>query len=138
MTYLIDTNVISELRKERRADAAVLKWVQSTRPEEHHTSVLVIGELRRGIEQLRRRDGVQARLMDDWLMGMIMKYSGRILPVDMNVCDIWGHMGTPNPVPVVDSFLAATAIAKGLTVVTRDAGILAMKGVKSINPFVTA
>lgn len=138
MTYLIDTNVISELRKERRADAAVLKWVQSTRPEEHHTSVLVIGELRRGIEQLRRRDGVQARLMDDWLMGMIMKYSGRILPVDMNVCDIWGHMGTPNPVPVVDSLLAATAIAKGLTVVTRDAGILAMKGVKSINPFVTA
>ena len=135
MTFLIDTNIISELRKEQRADRAVLKWIASTVPEEHHTSVLVIGEMRRGVERMRRRDAAQANVLERWLHGMIDKYRGRILPVDARIADAWGRMGIPDPIPDIDGILAATALVHNLTVVTRDAHLLALKSIRSLNPF---
>ena len=135
MSYLIDTNVISEFRKKRRADSNVLRWVDSTLPSEHFTSVLVIGEIRHGIELLRRRDNRQALAMEDWMNGMIARYDGRILTVDRRVADAWGRLGIPDPVPEIDGILAATAMVHGLTLVSRDNALLSLRSVRCINPF---
>ena len=135
MSYLIDTNVISEFRKKRRADSNVLRWVDSTLPSEHFTSVLVIGEIRHGIELLRRRDNRQALATEDWMNGMIARYDGRILAVDQRVADAWGRLGIPGPVPEVDGILAATAMVHGLTLVSRDNALLSLRSVRCINPF---
>lgn len=135
VNYLIDTNVISEFRKEHRAHPAVLRWIGRTAPEEHHTSVLVLGELRHGIELVRRHDERQAGALERWLSGMIAKYQGRVLPVSAAIADYWGRLGIPDPIPEVDGLLAATAIVHDLTLVTRDQALLGIKGVKAVNPF---
>ena len=135
MTYLIDTNVISEFRKEHRSDPNVLRWIGATLPEEHHTSVLVIGEIRHGVELMRRRDPRQAEAMERWLAGMVAKYHGRILPIDDRVADAWGRLGIPDPVPDIDGLLAATALVHGLTLVTRDTALLSIGAIRAVNPF---
>ncbi len=135
MSYLIDTNVVSEFRKERRADPNVLRWIDATLPSEHFTSVLVIGEIRHGIELMRRKDRQQAESMEAWLQGMIAKYGGRILPVDQRIADLWGRLGIPDPVPDIDGLLAATALAHGLTLVSRDKALLSLTALRTINPF---
>jgi toxin FitB len=136
VTYLIDTNVISELRKRMRAHPSVLRWVMSTPPHEHHTSVLVIGELRRGVELKRRYDKPQATALEKWLNTVIAKYEDRILPVDQQIAEAWGRMGIPDPVPDIDGILAATALVHGLTLVTRERKAAARFGVPVLNPFV--
>ena len=135
MKYLIDTNVISEFRKNQRANANVLRWIKATLPEEHYTSVLVIGEIRHGIELMRRRDAPQAQAMEHWMDGMIAKYAGRILPVDQRIADAWGRLGVPDPVPDIDGILAATALVHDLTLVSRGNALLSMRELRSINPF---
>lgn len=135
MNYLIDTNVISEFRKKRRANPHVLDWIDATLPEEHFTSVLVIGEIRRGVERIRRRDPGQAQTIEEWLFGMIARYEGRILPVDRNIAEAWGRLGWPDPVPDVDGLLAATALVHDLTLVSRDNALLTLDAIRSINPF---
>ena len=135
MNYLIDTNVISEFRKAKRADANVLRWIEATLPEEHYTSVLVIGEIRHGIELMRRRDVPQAQAMELWLSGMVARYAGRILPIDQHVADAWGRLGVPDPVPEIDGLLAATALVHDMTMVSRDNALLSLHELRSINPF---
>lgn len=135
MTYLIDTNVISELRKNARANPAVLRWVGSTRAGEHHTSVLVIGELRNGVELKRRRDPLQAGVLEGWLNDVILRYEGRILPVDARIAQQWGKLGVPDPLPAVDGLLAATALVHDLTFVTRNRVDVARTGVRILDPF---
>ena len=135
MRFLLDTNVISELRKGLRADAGVLKWSLDTNPQAQYTSVLVIGELRQGVELKRRRDAEQSAALERWLERSILSFEGRILVVDQQVAVAWGHMGIPDPVPEIDGLIAATAMFHDLTVVTRDKNILALSDVKSINPF---
>lgn len=137
MSFLLDTNVISELRKGFKMDAGVLKWSGGTDPQAQFTSVIVIGELRRGVERKRLQDPVQADVLERWLRRSIVNFEGRILDIDQQVAAVWGRMGIPNPVPVIDGLIAATAKVHGLTVVTRDKAILAMKDLKSINPFST-
>lgn len=135
MKYLIDTNVISEFRKAKRADPNVLRWIEATLPEEHYTSVLVIGEIRHGIELMRRRDAPQAQAMELWLSGMVARYAGRILPIDQRVADAWGRLGAPDPVPEIDGLLAATALVHDMTMVSRDNALLSLRELRSINPF---
>jgi toxin FitB len=135
VSYLIDTNVISELRKRDRAHPAVLRWVELTPPAELHTSVLVIGEIRRGVELKRRRDPVQATRLEHWLQGVVHKFFGRILAVDQRIAEAWGRFGIPDPVPDIDGLLAATASVYGLAHVTRDCGAVARHGVSVVNPF---
>ena len=135
MNYLLDTNVISELRKGLKMDTGVLRWSGGTEPQAQFTSVVVIGELRRGVERKRLQDQRQADVLVRWLERLILNFEGRILDIDRQVADVWGRMGIQNPVPVIDGLIAATAKVHGLTVVTRDKAILAMKDVKSINPF---
>ena len=118
--WLLDTNVLSELRKEQRCDDGVRQWFEEANEEELFISVLVLGEIRQGIERIRQRDPVQARVLEKWLLWVATEFSDRLLPVDERVADQWGKLGLQRPVPILDAFLAATALVHDLTVVSRD------------------
>ena len=135
MSYLLDTNVISELRKGERADPNVAAWFVGIADEEVFLSVLTIGEIRRGIESVRRRDPDSAAALDRWLNLMSETHGDRILPIDRAIAEEWGRMNTPDPLPVVDGLLAATARVLGLTLVTRNVADVAGTEVQLLNPF---
>ena len=135
MSYLLDTNVISELRKRERGHAGVVRWAASVDPRDLHTSVLVIGELRRGIELKRRTDAAQATALTLWLDKLRAGLGARILSVDERVAEAWGRLGIPDPLSVIDGLIAATAIVHSLTVVTRNVADLARTGVTVLDPF---
>jgi hypothetical protein len=132
---LLDTNVLSELRKEERCDAGVRQWFEETVEEELFISVLVLGEIRQGIERIRFRDPVQAGVLEKWLRWIVAEFADRLLPVDEKVADQWGRLGLQQPVPILDAFLAATALVHGLTVVSRDEEDFRKTGVPVVNPF---
>ncbi len=135
MKYLLDTNVVSELRKGERADANVVAWFGKTDAEDLFLSVIVVGEIRRGIELIRRRDGQTAHALDRWMTRLQAGFEERILPVDGRVAEEWGRMNVPNPRPAVDSLLAATAKVHGLVLVTRNVKDVASTGIRTLNPF---
>lgn len=133
--YLLDTNVVSELRKHDRVDAGVQQWWAANQRAELWLSVLVLGELRRGVELLRRRDDKGAEALDGWLDGLVDRFADRLLPVDERVAETWGRLGVPDPIPVIDGLLAATALVHDLTLVTRNVVDLERTGVRVHNPF---
>ena len=135
MSFLVDTNVISEIRKGARADRRVMRWLDETDDDELRLSVLVLGELRQGVERLRARDGASAERLDHWLRGLADRYEGRILPVDEPVAQLWGRLNVPDPLPAVDGLLAATALIHDLTLVTRNTRDVARTGARILNPF---
>jgi predicted nucleic acid-binding protein len=135
VTYLIDTNVISELRKRDRCDANVARWFDSCRPDEVYLSVLTIGEIRRGIESIRLRDPEAAAALEGWLERVRAEHEDRILPIDRDVADEWGRLSVPDPLPVIDGLLAATAKIRGMTLVTRNTSDVERTGVSCLNPF---
>lgn len=135
MSFLIDTNVLSELRKGHRCDPSVSSWFAEAPSEEIFLSALTIGELRRGIENLRRRDERAARSIEAWLQELLGAYAHQILPVDQATAEQWGRFNSPNPLPVVDGLLAATASVHGLTLVTRNLKDVEQTGVRCMNPF---
>jgi hypothetical protein len=98
-------------------------------------SVLVVGEIRRGIERLARRDSVQAKVFEQWLSQLVDVYGDRIIPITADVADVWGRLNVPDPVPVVDGLLAATALVHGWTLVTRNIDDVASTGVHLLDPF---
>jgi hypothetical protein len=132
--FLLDTNVISEIRKGERADSNVTRWVVRTPVEEIGTSVIVLAEIRRGIELKRRRDQEQAKSLDRWFAQMRARLGDRILPVDEPIADAWALLGIPDPLPLIDGLLAATAKVHGLTLVSRNAD-LRRTGVTLLDPF---
>jgi len=136
--FLLDTNVLSELRKESRCDARVRDWLVGAAAEELFVSVLVLGEIRQGIERIRSRDAEQARVLERWLQGLRTQFADHILPVDERVADQCGCLGLSQPVPILDAFLAATALVHDLTVVSRDETGFRNAGVRVINPFTKA
>ncbi|HUC08411.1 MAG TPA: type II toxin-antitoxin system VapC family toxin [Solirubrobacterales bacterium] len=135
MSYLIDTNVISELRKGERADPAVMAWFGALADEEIFLSALTLGEIRRGIESIRRRDPVAAAALDSWLGRISEAHRDRVLTIDRAIAEEWGRMNVPDPLPVVDGLLAATAQVNGLTLATRNAADIARTGVAYLDPF---
>ena len=136
MSYLLDTNVLSEIRKGEAAHAAVRAWIAGTAAEDLYVSVLTLGEIRRGIERIRLRgDHVQAHSLDGWLVRLESAYAVRILPVDARIADLWGRLQVPDPLPVVDAFLAATAIVHGLTLVTRNVSDVRRTPARILDPF---
>ncbi len=135
MSYLVDTNVVSELRKGRRCDAALAAWYSEVPREEVFLSVLTIGEVRQGIESVRRRDPRSAQALEVWLAEVIATQGERILPVDEAIADRWGRFNVPDPLPPIDGLLAATASVHGLTLVTRNVRHVERTGVELLNPF---
>jgi predicted nucleic acid-binding protein len=131
---LLDTNIVSELRKGDRADAGLRAWFAEADEESLYTSVLVVGELRRGIESIRRRDVPSALALEHWLAALTDGFADRILPVDQAVADRWGRLNVPDPVPTVDGLLAATALVHGLTLVTRNTRDVSRTGAPLLDP----
>lgn len=135
MSLLLDTNVVSELRKAERADARLLDWFNDVPDEEIHLSVLVIGELRRGVETIRKRDAAQAATLERWLTKLTATHAERIVPIDARVADQWGRLAAIRTGSVIDTLMAATALAHGLVLVTRNVRDVAWTGVSYMNPF---
>ncbi len=135
MTYLVDTNVLSELRKRNRCDPNVAAWYRGAKLEELFLSVLVVGELRRGAERLRTRDPRQFAALDKWLILAVDRFGDRIIDVDRQVAEEWGRIDAHSPVSPIDGLLAATAKARGLTLVTRNVRDMERTGARILNPF---
>ena len=135
MSYLIDTNIISEIRKGRRCDVNVARWYEAIEDASLYLSVMVIGEIRKGIEKLRPKNATQANLIEDWLEEVAKAFGDRILPIDGTVANEWGRLTAIRPLPVIDGLLAATAKVHGMTLVTRNIADIADLGVHVINPF---
>ena len=135
MSFLLDTNVISELRKGKRADSGLTTWFAGLAEEEIFLSVLTIGEIRRGVESVRRRDPDSAAALDSWLARLSETHGERMLSVDRAIAEEWGRMNVPDPLPVVDGLLAATAKVLSLTLVTRNTADVEGTGVELLDPF---
>jgi predicted nucleic acid-binding protein len=135
VTYLLDTNVLSELRKGPRADPGVRRWFDKAVDRDLFTSVLVAGELRRGVESIRRRDRAAADGLAQWLELLVERFGDRLLSIDAAVAKQWGELNVPDPIPTIDGLLAATALVHDLTLVTRNVRDVARTGVRLIDPF---
>lgn len=135
MNCLVDTNVISELRKGERADQGVKSWFAGLADEEIFLSVLTVGEIRRGIESIRRRDSDAATSLDSWLGRVVEAHRERIIQIDRAIAEEWGRLSVPDPLPVVDGLLAATAKVVGLMLVTHNIADVEVAGVEVFNPF---
>jgi hypothetical protein len=137
VSYLLDSNIVSELRKRERADPRVREWFEGTEDAELFLSVLTLGELRRGIESVHRRDKPRALALNRWFHALVIGYEDRILPIDQKVAEEWGRLNAVATLPAVDGLLAATARVHGLTVATRNTKDIARTGVPCVNPFTT-
>ena len=134
--FLLDTNVISELRRGESSNIGVANWYAGVRDADLFTSALVMGEIRRGIARLvQRQDYRQANILEVWLEASRDFFADRVLPVDSAVADTWGRMYAIRNVPVVDGLLAATAIVHDLTLITRNIAHVQELGVALLNPF---
>ena len=133
--YLLDTNVISEVRKKKRCDANVAKWYKSVDPSELFLSVLVMGEIRKGIESVRNRNPRQAQHLEIWLEDLQLDFEDRVLGIDARVADEWGKMSSKRTLSIVDCYLAASAKVHHMTLVTRNVKDFVGLGANVFNPF---
>jgi toxin FitB len=133
--FLLDTTAASQIGRQR-APEGVRRWLATVRDDEIAVSVLTLGEMRRGIERLRSRDPVAADALDGRLRSMSDALAGRILPISIEVAELWGEIDAARgPLPVIDCLIAATARAYGLVVVTRNVADLARCGVEPVDPW---
>lgn len=137
--YLIDTNVLAELRllERGRGHPAVGAWAAHQNPETFYISAMTVFETETGIRRMERRDPAQGRqLRDWWIMAVLARHGSRILPVDESVALVAAGFHVPNPAPVADSLIAATALVHGMVVVTRNTADFGFPGVRTFNPWV--
>lgn len=139
--YLIDTNVISEARKQGKANPGVVAFLEqvAAQDESVYLSVVSVGELRRGVELIRYRGDVpQAQLLEAWLTDILDQYGDNILAFDSETAQVWGRLRVPHAEHEIDKQIAATALVNDLTVVTRNTADFGGTGVKLRNPFLSA
>jgi hypothetical protein len=132
--YLLDTNFISETRK-IRTNAGVMAFLSAADTAGLFLSVLTLGELRKGVEAKRRTDSVTAASLSLWVDGIETTFADRVLPVDTAAARLWGELSARRSLPVVDTLIAATAITRGLTLVTRNTRDVAATGVPLLDPW---
>jgi len=133
--FLIDTNIISELRKAERCDANVATWYASVNDDDLYLSVLVTGEIRKGIELSRSRDRQKSEKLQSWLHALEQGFGDRILPINFAIANEWGRLAALRSLPVIDGLLAATARVYDLVLVIRNINDVAGLDVKILNPF---
>jgi predicted nucleic acid-binding protein len=136
--YLVDTDVISEVRKRGKANKGVTSFFRQAAKDEAavYLSAVTVGELRRGVELIRHRgDAAQAALLDTWLHTILSEYHDYILPLDDVAAQVWGRLRVPHPENALDKQIAATALIHDLTLVTRNEKHFAGTGAKLLNPF---
>jgi predicted nucleic acid-binding protein len=134
LTFLLDTNVVSEPRR-RKAESAVVGWLREQNSEALFISVLTIGEITAGAESLARRDPVAGGSLRNWFAGVRYGYGERVLPVTEPIVEAWGRLHARRPLPIIDGLLAATALVHALTLVTRNERDFADLGVPLLNPW---
>lgn len=135
MSYLVDTNVLSELRR-KKPSARVVGWFEQRPATTLYLSVLTLGEIRKGIEQVA--DKKRRHLLQDWLeVDLPAFFTGRILPVDLSVADRWGRLlaSSSRSLPAIDSLLAATALEHDMALVTRNEKDFTGLSLTVINPW---
>ena len=136
--YLVDTDVISEIRKREKADPGVVAFFRKAVADNTalYLSAITVGELRRGVEIIRHRgNGDQADELDQWLKLVLNEYSENFLPIDAEVAQIWGRLRVPHPESPLDKQIAATALIHDLTLATRNVKHFENLGVRLVNPF---
>lgn len=133
--YLLDTNVISELRKGKRCDPLLFSWMSKLAPSEAYLSVITIGEIRFGVEKLKRNDPATAVRLERWLEGLARDYQERILPVLGNTAELWGKLRQIRTLPVADALIAASALENGCIIATRNTRDFEGLGIPLLNPF---
>lgn len=136
--YLVDTDVVSEARKKSKANPGVRRFLDdvTARREPLFVSVVTIGELRRGIERVRRRGGVrQAGRLEQWLESILDEHAEQVLGIGPDVAQLWGALDLPDEASVLDRQVVATARIHDLTLVSRKAGAFAGCGVAVLDPF---
>ena len=139
MTYLVDTNVWSELRIRGRCDANVRAWAESVPETAFYLSVVTVMELERGVLRIERRDATQGAMLRIWLENhVLLPFAERTLPVTVAIARQGAALHVPDPRPQSDALIAATALVHGLTVVTRNTSDFVPMGVQLMNPWLAA
>jgi len=139
MGYLVDTNVLSELRKGTHADTLVQQWQSGRRSSDLWLSVLTLMEIKNGIEQVRRKDSLFADKLDRWYAEhLLSEFSGRILEVNLPICELRASFPSERTLPNLDALIAATAKYHGLTIVTRNTKDFEGLGIELLNPWEAA
>ena len=133
--FLLDTNVVSELRKKERCAPKVNAWAGTVPKNQDFLSVIVVGELRRGSILKQRSDPAAADALEKWIARLIQLYSERILPITLEIAYEWGRLSALRPIPPEDGLLAATALVHRLTLVTRNVRNVEGLGVSLLNPW---
>jgi toxin FitB len=138
VSYLLDTNVVSALRRRDRAEKRVLDWFRAVAGSEFFISVLTMMEIEIGLKRLERRDRPQAAVIHRWKEQLLKsQFRGRFLDVDLEIAERCAALHIPDPQPEIDALIAATAIVKRLTLVTRNERDFANMPVAVINPWAT-
>ncbi len=135
MNVLLDTNVISELKRGRKAAPRVIAWFSTLPPQNVFTSVIVLGEIRRGIELIARRDRPQAEVFERWYSSVRERLGTRVLAVDEPIMTLWARISVPNMPPAYDGLIAATALVHDLIIASRNTEDFRRVGAKVINPW---
>lgn len=134
--FLLDTNVLSELRRRQRTDPHVAAWADAVRPADLFLSAITILEIEAGALLVARRDPAQGDILREWIEGRVLPtFDGRILPVDVAVARRCAHLHVPDPRAERDALIAATALVHDLAVVTRNVADFVPMGVRVLNPW---
>ncbi|WP_460540436.1 PIN domain-containing protein [Glycomyces halotolerans] len=134
MKQLLDTNILSELRKPR-PNRLVERWYDATPDSDMYLSVMTIGEFEKGLARLRRRDPEQAAGLARWLDRLLRPYESRILPITPEIARCWGRLNDPEPLPVIDACIAATAIVHDMVLVTHNVKDVSRTDARILDPF---
>jgi predicted nucleic acid-binding protein len=134
VNFLVDTNVLSEVKR-GRGDARVKSWFAKIDNAALYTSVMVVGEIRRAIELIRRRDASQVVGFEAWLAQLQDDFGDRVLPVTQDIAEEWGRLNAPDPLPVIDALLIATARVHDLVIASRNIRDVGRSGAHVLNPW---